>query len=93
MTKNDFAKKLSKKTRGWLDYRDWIKIEKIFRSTTAEELNAGNDVPTWFGTFSRKENVRGTTVFQGQDIPIKNKWSVRCSCAEQFKELLNAGEK
>jgi nucleoid DNA-binding protein len=90
MTKNEFAKKLSKKTRGKLDWRGWIEVEKILRQTIAEELNAGNDVPTWFGIFSRKDNsTRKIPVGLNGITDVKNKWSVRCSCAGQFKELVN----
>jgi nucleoid DNA-binding protein len=93
LKKSDFSKLLSPETRGWLDAKQWGKIRKIIKKVIVQELLKGNSIQTEFGEFSCVENLRSTTIFNGKEIPIKNKYQVRCSCSNQFKEIVNGKRK
>jgi len=91
--KTDFAKLLSPHTRDWLDAKDWLKLLSIIRDVLGEQLMQGNSIQTHFGEFYRIENLHKTIFLNGKEIPIKNKYQARCSCANQFKGIVNAGKK
>ena len=93
LTIREFAKKLSPRTRGILDAKEWVKMLKIIYEELAEELSKGNSVRTPFGEFYIIENAREMVVVNGQEIPVRHKYQVRCSCSRNFKETVNAGKK
>jgi len=95
----DFCKLLSPNTHGRksdndlaLDAQKWGKILKVLKKVIGEQLAKDNSIHLPFGKFYLIENKKETTIFNGEEIPIKNKLQARCSCSEQFKEFVNAGK-
>jgi nucleoid DNA-binding protein len=95
--KTEFAKLLSPHTRSSedinLDAKQWGKILSILKKVIGQELLKGNSIFTPFGEFYRIDNPQRTIKSHGEEIPIKNKYQVRCSCSESLKEIVNAERK
>jgi Mor family transcriptional regulator len=92
----DFSKILASHTRGWLDSKDWRKIERIRSEVLGQELAKGNRIYLPCGEYYVAENNQKTikNSINGQsDMPIKYKYRAVCSCARHFKEIINGGKK
>jgi nucleoid DNA-binding protein len=96
LKKSEFAKRLSPHTRGWLDAKDWKHILPIIKTVIGEVLSEGmyDSIQTDIGEFSLVENKQEKvwSPIIGKEVPVKHKYQVRCSCSNQFKELVNGGK-
>lgn len=97
INKTDFAKYLAKKTRGYKDSKSWNKDFDLIKEAISELLVQDREtyINLPFGKFKLNKNISSVknSVDGTGSVAIKNKWRVTCSCSQQFKELVNDGEK
>jgi nucleoid DNA-binding protein len=94
LTKKNHCKSLAKKTRGWLDSKDWAKIEKIQREVIIEDLLKYKKVYMYLGIYELVNSaVRTINKINTTDkIEVGGGKRMKYSPAPFFKERLN-GEK
>jgi nucleoid DNA-binding protein len=92
MTKKQHCKSLAKKTRGWLNHKDWIKIEKIQRETDIEDLIKHGTILTHRGKFELKDQVfrKIKSIGTQNEIEVGGGKRIVYTPAPSMKEKLNA---